>query len=163
MAAAHERTPRERETLIFDRPEAARRFAERVAERLRRTARPGVQRGREMVAEAVAEEFAAHGEAAGLTQPWQHTKEEHTEVQQLVDVAFARDLPAALRQARASAAYPRNIDLLHDVLTGELYAILQQRGLNRQRWDTWPAVTGVLVIVLATLMVFLLLLVIVGF
>lgn len=158
-----ERTPRERETLIFDRPEAARRFAERVAERLRRTARPGVKRGRETVAEAVAEEFASHGEAASLTQPWEHTREEHKEVQELVDVAFARDLPAALRQARASAAYPRNIDLLHDVLTGELYAILQQRGLNRQRWDTWPAAAGVLIIVSATLIVFLLLLLAVGY
>lgn len=163
MAAPQERGPRERETLIFDRPEAARRFAERVAERMARTSRPGVRRGREVIAEAVAEEFAAQGEAASLTQPWQHTREEHTEAQRLVDVAFARDLPAALKQARSSASYPRNIDLLHDVLTGELYAILQQRGLNRQRWDAWPTVAGVLVVVTATLIVFFLLILVVGF
>ncbi len=130
--AAPERTPQERETLIFRTPQEARDFRERVSEQLSQQPVRGVTRGREVVAAAVEREFAKHGEAAGLLPwPWEHTPEEHSEVQSLVDMAFAHDVEAALRRARRSNHYPRNVDLLHDVLTSELYALLQQREINR--------------------------------
>lgn len=152
-----EREPGERETLVFRGQEQAREFAERVDERSRRESEPGVVRQREAVGQEVAAEMARHGEAATvLSQPWEHTKEEHEEVQGLVDMAFEQDLSVALKKARASESYPRNIDLLHDVLTSQLYEMLQQRGINKQSLKSWPVVAGAVVVVVVLLIVLLL-------
>lgn len=134
MVQGRERTPQERETLLFPTAEEARAWTEHVSERVAGVARPGVRREREVVGEAVAQEFEKHGEVAStLAHPWEHSAAEHAEVQRLVNVAFAKDLGVALRHARASDAYPRNIDLLHDVLTTELYETIRAQRLNRQR------------------------------
>ena len=130
--AFKEREPRERETLIFPDAQQAREFREGVSERVAEQPKD-VRREREIVAEAVTEELAAHGEGGhSLEQPWQHSPAEHTEVQELVDVAFARDVTAALKAARQSEYYPRNIDLLHDTLTTELYEGILEHQLNKQ-------------------------------
>lgn len=131
--AARGRAERVPETLIFATPEEAAAWRERVEERLSQPGVRGVRRAREAVAETVAEEFVWHGEAVVYTQPWEHTAAEHQAVQQLVDVAFTADLAAALRQARRHDLYPRLIDLLHDVLAGQLYEVVVQERLNRQR------------------------------
>lgn len=133
MPAVPERSPRERETLIFSTPEAAQEFSQQVQEKLRQPQTPGVNEQRERVGEAVAGQFVQHGESvAALRQPWEHSHAEHAEVQQLVDMAFAKDLPTALRQARTSAHYPRNLDLFHDVLTSELYDLVREQHINQQ-------------------------------
>ena len=133
MASIRERTPREQATLIHETPEQGQELAEGVQERLRQEADGGRARGREVVGAAVAEEFAAEGESVEtVREPWEHTPAEHEEVQALADLAFAKDLPAALQQARKSEHYPRNVDLLHDVLTGELYDLLREHALHRQ-------------------------------
>src|SRR5581483_1621228 len=133
MPSSRERTPTERETLVFPTPEAAQEFRERVGERLENEQRPGIGRTREIVGDELAREFAKEGEHVQLiNQPWEHTPAEHEEVQGLVDVAFAKDLPAAVRQAKTSPHYPRNLDLLHDLLTGEMYDALRQGRLNQQ-------------------------------
>jgi hypothetical protein len=156
--AGQEREKRELETLVFRGPEQAREFAERVDERSRRESGPGAVRQQEAVGQEVAAEMARHGEAATvLSQPWEHTREEHEEVQGLVDMAFEQDLSVALKKARASESYPRNIDLLHDVLTSQLYEILQQRGINKQPLKSWPVITGTVVIVVVIMLIGLLL------
>lgn len=156
--AGQEREPRERETLIFPTPERAREFAERVSERARRESGLGVKRDREAVSQEVAAELLRQGEASSvLSRPWEHTAAEHKEVQELVDMAFDQDLSAALKKARRSEDYPRNIDLLHDVLTSELYEILQQRGINRQSLKSWPVVTGMAVMAVVIILAWLLL------
>lgn len=156
--AGQERERRERETLIFSTPEWAREFAERVSGRARRESGPGVTRGREAVGQEVANELTRQGETADvLSRPWEHTTAEHKEVQGLVDMAFDQDLSAALKKARGSDNYPRNIDLLHDVLTSELYEILQQRGINRQPLKSWPVVTGMAVMAVVIILAWLLL------
>lgn len=156
--AGQEREPREKETLIFSEPERAREFAERVSGRARRESGPGVTRGREAVSQEVAAELLKQGEAADvLSRPWEHTGAEHKEVQGLVDMAFDQDLSAALKRARGSGTYPRNIDLLHDVLTSELYEILRERGINRQPLRSWPVMAGVAVAAVVLLLVWLLL------
>lgn len=155
---SHERTPQERETLIFSNPEAAQAFRERVEGRLSHDQRSGVGRSRELVAEEVAAEFAKEGEAvASLRQPWEHTPQEHHEVQQLVNVAFAKDLKAALTQARQSESYPRNLDLLHDVLTGEMYKLISDQRVNKQPTAIWAlAITGIVILVVfLSILVFL--------
>lgn len=150
MVESKERTLHERETLLFPTREEAQAWTEKVAEQAAATARPGVRRDREVVAEAVAQEFEKHGEAVSgsLARPWEHSAVEHAEVQQLVDTAFAKDLGAALRAARGSDAYPRNIDLLHDVLTTEMYEAMRTHHLNRQPMKVGLIVTiGVLMLV----------------
>lgn len=133
MAQESERTPQERETLIFPSSEEAQGWLEQFGERLGRETRPGFRRRRELLGEELAREFERHGEGvAKILRPWEHTPDEHAEVQHLVDVAFGRDLPAALKLARNSGHYPRNIDLFHDVLTTEMYQLLQEQGLRRQ-------------------------------
>lgn len=145
--AGQEREPREKETLIFSTPERAREFAERVSGRARRESGSGVTMRREVVGREVADLLLKQGEAADvLSRPWEHTGVEHKEVQELVDMAFDQDLSAALKKARGSDNYPRNIDLLHDVLTSELYEILQQRGINRQSLKSWPVIMGIVVV-----------------
>ncbi|PIT97790.1 MAG: hypothetical protein COT71_04180 [Candidatus Andersenbacteria bacterium CG10_big_fil_rev_8_21_14_0_10_54_11] len=135
MASPRERTPRERETLIFQTPEEAADFREDVGERLARERRGGVRRERETVAEAVADELERFGEGVAMVyrQPWDHSEEEHTAAQQLVDLAFEQDLPAALAAARRRADFPRIVDLFHDVLTGQLYDLLRQQGMTKLR------------------------------
>lgn len=150
-----ERTPHERETLLFSNPEAARNFRETVAERVNREKNSPPARQQTVVGQVIAEEFAAAGEGVGsVKEPWLHTPAEHEEVQQLVDLAFRRDLGAAIAQARRSQHYPRNLDLLHDVLTGEMYALLREGQLNRQPLGGW--LIAVLVIILLTLVALLL-------
>jgi len=150
MPASRERTPREKETLIFSNPEGAQTFSERVTERVRSQNHPGIKRDREIMAEEVAAEFEAAGETiSGIKQPWEHTPEEHNEVQALVNTAFTQDLKQALQQAKDSPNYPRNLDLLHDLLTSELYEHLRQRQLNRQPVGSWLLV--VIIIILLTM------------
>lgn len=133
MVEERERTSQERETLIFPTREAAQEWQEQFGEQLRRGEGRVVRRRRELLREELAREFERQGEGVGLiAQPWEHTTQEHAEVQHLVDIAFARDLPAALKAARSSEHYPRNIDLFHDVLTTEMYELLQEHKLNRQ-------------------------------
>lgn len=141
MPKETERTPQERETLIFPSSEEARDWLEQLGGRLGREARPGIRRRRELLGEELAREFEKHGEGVGMiVKPWEHTPDEHAEVQHLVDVAFGRDLPVALKLARGSGHYPRNIDLFHDVLTTEMYQLLREHRLNRQ-----PIVWGVVI------------------
>lgn len=139
MTERKERSPQERETLMFDTREKARAFGERAAERIRQEKYQGVSRVKEIVSEEIAQEIRALGEPMDevVHHPWDHTYAEHNEVQELVDIAFARDLPAALREARASRHYPRNLDLFHDVLTTEMYGILLQSHLRKQPTGLW--------------------------
>jgi hypothetical protein len=152
MPSGRERSPQERETLIFSSPEKAREFAERVDDSSRQEKVRGVKRRREIVADAVSDEFVKQGEAVNVySQPWEHNKEEHKEAQELVDEAFEKDLLVAIKKAQKSQGYPRNLDLFHDVLIGEMYELLMERGLNRQRAGNkiivlWIATIGVLVI-----------------
>lgn len=140
---------------MFPSAEQAQRFREQAAERAGRTRQPEVRRDREALAEAVAEEFAQYGEGVGLVrEPWEHTPAEHAEAQQLVDVAFAQDLSAALKLARQSEHYPRNLDLFHDVLTSELYDLMRETGINRQPLTAW-ILTGFIVVLVAVLIVIL--------
>lgn len=151
MAQEHERTPHERETLIFPTPDEAQGWLERVGERMSREDRRGVRRRRELLGEELADQFEQQGEGVRLvTHPWEHTVQEHAEVQHLVDLAFARDLPTALKRARSSDYYPRNIDLFHDVLTTEMYELLREHGLNRQP-ISWGVLISAVVVVLAAL------------
>ena len=130
--AFKERKPQERETLIFSTAEQAGEFRDGVAERVAEQG-TDVRREREIIAEAVADELAAHGEGGhSLEYPWQHTPEEHAEVQGLVDTAFEHDVTTALKTARRSEHYPRNIDLLHDTLTTELYEGIIEHRINQQ-------------------------------
>jgi hypothetical protein len=157
MPPSPERSQRARETLLFAQPEQAQAFAHEVGEKLQRQQGDTVRRDREIVGEAVAQQFDAAGEVtSSLREPWEHTAAEHEEVQKLVDVTFARDLSAALRVARQSDTYPRNIDLFHDLLTGELYQLVQQHKLNRQPLGGWGlaaagAVIGALLVALGAL------------
>lgn len=142
MPTSPERTPRERETLIYETPEEATTFREGVTEQLAEQP-PATRDDRAVVAKAVAEEFAAEGVPVSerLDTPWQHSEAEHYEVQQLVDIAFSQDLKAALAQAKKSDHFPRNLDLLHDVLTGQMYDLITQQRLNRQPFfTTWTLV-----------------------
>lgn len=146
MAQSFERTPQERETLVFSNPEQAREFAEKVAEK---AATPEGSRSRkETVKQQLAQEFERSGEAVGtITHPWEHSQQEHEEVQRLVDIAFEKDLPTALNVARSSKGYPRNIDLLHDVLTTEMYDLVKDSHLRRQPTGlAWITTVGLLVL-----------------
>ncbi|MEK7557566.1 MAG: hypothetical protein AAB538_06295 [Patescibacteria group bacterium] len=157
MVQEHERTPHERETLIFPTPDEAKGWLERVGERITREERKGVRRRRELLGEELAEEFDRQGEGVRvISHPWDHTREEHAEVQRLVDVAFARDLPAALRIARSSDYYPRNIDLFHDVLTTEMYDLLREHKLNRQPVSTGVLISAVILTVVASVLLWVL-------
>lgn len=144
-----ERSPQERETLIFPSSEQAREFAERVDEKSRQDKVRGVKRRREMVAEAVSDEFIKQGEAVNnYLQPWEHNKQEHEEAQKLVDEAFEKDLSVAIKKAQGSDNYPRNLDLFHDVLIGEMYEVLTERGLNKQRLASRQVLWGMGVVIL---------------
>ena len=150
MPLGRERAPQERETLIFPSSEQAREFAERVDKESRQEKVRGVKRQREMVADAVSNEFIKQGEAVNnYSQPWEHNKEEHEEAQRLVDEAFEKDLSVAIKKAQGSDNYPRNLDLFHDVLIGEMYDLLMKRGLNKQAVGIKMIVVyGVVVVIL---------------
>jgi len=146
---AREREPRSGETLVFKTPEEAGAFAEKIEGRMHKERRPGVKRRREIVAEELAGEFAKQGEEVSLyVQPWEHTEEEHREAQELVDLAFLEDLPIALKRAKKSSGYPRNVDLLHDVLTGQMYELMVKRRLNQQ-----PVKKSVMIMLVALVLV----------
>ncbi|MEX1112561.1 MAG: hypothetical protein WEC84_03800 [Candidatus Andersenbacteria bacterium] len=157
MAQSFERTPQERETLIFSNPDQAQEFAEKATEKI---ATPKGSRSRkEIIGQQLAQEFERSGEAVGsiVTHPWEHTQQEHEEVQQLVNIAFEKDLPTALKAARSSKGYPRNIDLLHDVLTTEMYDLVRDSHLNRQPTGlAWITVVGLVLLVgvITTLVLF---------
>lgn len=156
--ATPERNAREQETLIFNTAEKAREFAERVEKRAADENGEGVNRPKEIVGEEVVKEIEREGEeSVDLTQPWEHTKEEHEEVQQLVDTAFREDLPLALKKARQSDNYPRLIDLFHDVLTGQMYETLVQNKVNQHKsanWQ-WAIIALAALLVLAGLIILL--------
>jgi|GEM_PF-2738030 hypothetical protein len=155
---AQETEPRERESLIFDTPEKAQDFVERVEEKVQQDKRQGIERKREITAQEIATEIEQYGEESiDLTQPWEHSPEEHQEVQSLVEVAFREDLPLALKKARKSKDYPRIIDLFHDVLTGQMYEAVVQAGVNKQKVGKgqWVIVAGVLLLIITALIIFL--------
>ena len=138
MAEAREkRIGRERETLMYSTPEEAQAWRERVQEKIRNEAGKSVQRPREVVAEQLAHEFANEGQGVSLSRPWEHSAAEHAEAQELVDITFAVDLPAALKHAKRSPNWPRNIDLFHDVLTTEMYELVREHKLNQQPVTGW--------------------------
>ncbi len=141
---------------MFATPEAAQAFRESVGGALKRQTST-VRRDKEIVGEAVAAQFAQYGEAAGtITHPWDHTPAEHEEVQALVDKAFAEDLPAALKVAKKSPSYPRNLDLLHDLLTKEMYELVKQGELGKQPLGLWLTEVAVIILLaaLGTLLLF---------
>ncbi len=142
---------------MFPEKEQAGKFVEKVEGRIQQARAPGVRRDEEVLGQAVAEEMAEHGEYPEvLKQPWMHTHEEHQEAQKLVDLTFREDLSLALRKAQGSEHYPRNIDLLHDVLTGQLYELLTEKGVNKQGIPRWVAgVAGAGIFILAVLMAWL--------
>jgi len=143
-----ERAPHEKETLVHQTPEQAAEFQQEVAERVEQQRGDVVASPREAVGEVVADEMALHGHGVTeLSQPWEHSEAEHVEAQALVDIAFDRDLPAALAKARASDTYPRNLDLFHDVLTNELYSMLVEHKLNHQPLAGWGLLLAVIVLV----------------
>lgn len=145
---ATERTPREQETLVYQTPQEAQQLTERIKLRVEQQQQTGQVAPREVIGEIVADELAMHGHGVStLSQPWEHTEAEHTEAQQLLDVAFDRDLSVALTKARASKHYPRNLDLFHDVLTNELYQMIVQHKLNRQPLVGWGFLLIVIVLV----------------
>lgn len=143
-----EKAPRSNETLIFPTAEDAGEFRERVENRVNKP-RPKKD-VRSAVSDELTQEFEKAGEVPStLHQPWEHTPEEHTEVQSLVNEAFQKDIASALAMARKSGHYPRNIDLLHDVLTNEMYQALVERKANKQPMLVW--VITILSITLVTL------------
>lgn len=138
MVEAKEKwTSKERETLMYSTSERAQKWREGVREKLQAEANKDVRRQREVVAEAVADEFAEAGYAVSLSHPWEHSPEEHDEAQELVNLAFATDLPTALKQAKQSSTWPRNLDLFHDVLTTEMYDLVREYKLNKQPLVGW--------------------------
>lgn len=154
---SQERAPYERETLVFDNPEDAGVFKERIKERETQEKTPGVKRRREIIGEELAAEFEKQGESVGnLNQPWEHTEQEHTDVQELVNVVFAKDLKAGLAKARSSSHYPRNLDLLHDVLTTEMYDLTRDHSVNKQSLGV-PLLTVVIIALVIAVGIFLLL------
>lgn len=163
MAPGTEKEPRDQtsfelpESLIFTSKEKAGEFIERVERRKGRERRPGVRRDREVLADELAREIERQGEEAiDVSQPWEHSPEEHREVQALVETAFREDLVLALRKMRKSTNYPRIVDLFHDVLTDQMYEALVRAGLNKQRIGKgmWGIVGVVGLLVIGALLIF---------
>lgn len=134
---------------MFATPEAAQVFRENVGEKLAAQPKGRVRRDKEIVGEVVAGQFAQYGEGASITHPWEHTPTEHEEVQALVDMAFAEDLPAALKAAKQSSSYPRNLDLFHDLLTNEMYELVRQTNLTNQPLGLWLTEVAVIILLAA--------------
>lgn len=138
MAESKERrSSKEQATLMYSTPERAQEWQESVREKIQAESGTEIRRDREVVAEAVADQFAEAGYAVSLSHPWEHSEGEHQEAQQLVDLAFATDLTTALKKARQSPNYPRNLDLFHDVLTTEMYDLVREHNLNKQPLLGW--------------------------
>ena len=119
------------ERLIFNSVERATAFTEHVEGRIQKESKPGVERAKEVVSQELAEQFEQEGHGiSAYTHPWEHSEAEHVEAQQLVNIAFTSGLSSALVQAEKSPAFPRNIDLFHDVLTGKMYESMVSSRLN---------------------------------
>ena len=154
MASPQERTPQEKETLVFPDQEEAREFAERVEGRITQEQQPGVDKRRDIIAEELANQFDAQGEGVDIVRhPWEHSQEEHQEVQDLVNLSFSKDLRAALKEAKASPNYPRNLDLFHDVLTGEMYKVMADGKVNKQSLTVSILLTLIVLVVSALLLI----------
>lgn len=122
----------ERESLIFRNPEQARSFQESYKRRVEQETITGTSRKRELLGEQLVDVFEHEGvSVTEIREPWEHSKEEHKEVQQLVETAFTHGLSLAIIQAKESNFFPRNIDLLHDVLTGRLYDAVISEKINQ--------------------------------
>lgn len=121
------------EKLIFQSPERATEFATHVENRITQERKPGIVKQKEIVSQELVKEFesAGHGVQV-LSHPWEHSVLEHAEAQALVNTAFTKDLSAAIAQAEKSPSFPRNIDLFHDVLTGEMYDAISRARINSQ-------------------------------
>lgn len=133
-----DRTRRERETLVFHSPEGAADFTRSVENRIKEENKVGVSADREIVSQELANQFEIEGHGvAPFTHPWEHSHAEHVEAQQLVDVAFSQSLSVAIAQAEKSSSFPRNIDLFHDVLTGEMYEAIRNSRINTQHVPRW--------------------------
>lgn len=145
------------ESLIFNDKEGAKEFVERVEKRKAKEKRQGVHRDRELLADELAREIEKQGEeAVDTSRPWEHSPEEHREVQSLVEMAFREDLVLALRKMRKSVNYPRIVDLFHDVLTDQMYEVLAREGLNKQKLGRglWIMVGVVGLIIVAAMLAF---------
>ncbi len=127
-----------RERLVFPSPEASADFIRSVETRIQEESRPGISKQREIISQELGKQFdqAGHG-VSELTHPWEHTDAEHKEAQELVDVAFHHGLSVAIAQAEKSSSFPRNIDLFHDVLTGEMYDTLKASRVNVVHMPRW--------------------------
>lgn len=133
-----DRTRRERETLVFNSPEEAATFTRRVEKRIKQEGGPGISHEREIVSQELIKQFEQEGQGVSrVTHPWEHSKEEHAEVQQLVNIAFTHNLTDAISQAEKSPSFPRNIDLFHDVLTGEMYEAIRGTRISTQVVPVW--------------------------
>lgn len=153
------RSQHERESLIFPSVEKGQEFTEKIKQEWQKEPHTA-EKKKEVVHELLSHEFEKQGEAVGtISQPWDHTPEEHTEAQQLVDIAFAQDLLPAIKKARTSKHYPRNLDLMHDVLTEEMYAIVSEHHLNRQPLRT-AIIVSFTVVLVCLLLIFILLFVV---
>ena len=157
MPRNDEATEEKPESLIFGSKESANEFIERVEKRKAQETRQGVRRDRELLADELMREIEKQGEEAiDTSRPWEHSPEEHREVQGLVEMAFREDLILALKKMRKSSNYPRIVDLFHDVLTDQMYEILTKAGLNKQ--GVGRGAWGMLGLVLLLLVVALLVL-----
>lgn len=127
-----------RERLIFHSPEVASEFARDVEARIAKEQAPGVSKDREIVSQELAKKFEQEGHSVSpLVHPWEHSQEEHIEAQKLVDLAFSSDLATAISEAEKSSSFPRNIDLFHDVLTGEMYESVVKSRINAPHVPLW--------------------------
>lgn len=152
----HERN-RGGENLVFANAQEAAQFRESVESGIAKNGPSGTHRPREILAEELAKKFEEHGAGvSSLHTPWEHSQEEHNEVQDLVNIAFADTLPAALRRAENSPSFPRNIDLFHDVLTGELYNAVTGQRLDTMRVSvlTIAAIALPIVLLVGAILVF---------
>lgn len=137
------------ENLVFANAQEAAQFREAIETRVATERLSGVTHRREAVAHELAKKFEEHGiGVSSLHTPWEHSKEEHSEVQDLVNIAFADSISVALRRAEHSSSFPRNIDLFHDVLTGELYDAVLGRRLNAVHISKWMMVVLILPVLL---------------
>ncbi len=144
------------ENLVFTNAQEAAEFRESVESNIMNNSVAGTHRPREILAEELAKKFAEHGVGvSSLHTPWEHSQEEHHEVQDLVNVAFADTLPAALRRAENSPLFPRNIDLFHDVLTGELYDAVVGQRLDTMHVSVFATIALVLPILLLIIAILL--------
>lgn len=152
-----DRTRRERETLIFQSPEGAEDFTRDIENRIQQEKKHGVVRQREIVGQKLAEQFDGMGHGVSLlSRPWEHTQAEHVEVQKLVDVAFAHDLATAISQAEKSPFFPRNIDLFHDLLTGEMHEAISRTRVPVRHIPLWIilSIPAVFILLLAAILLF---------